>query len=259
MFDNWEGLDSDLKDHCKKIKLQRVSQKEIAKFYMDYMQRHMLEPDPDVVAKYKANEFSDEIDKSYGNVKGVNDFICPAELKRLIAQQKMEKQMQQQGYNQYSNQTPSYNQAPPPQQWGQAPPPQQWGQAPPPQQWGQAPPPQQWGQAPPPQQWGQAPPPQQWGQAPPPHPHLQGGAPYNPMAKQAHNPHAYQEAQINESNPFGPTFDPLPKTDHSDIFETPNQQKPSKPAFGGPAGNGHMTGDAQFDDFMKNLDDLKKI
>ena len=83
LYNTWSNVDPDVMEHCKKIKLQRVSDKEIAEFYLGYMGRQGLSADPRVENKFNCNEYSDQIPQSYGN----REFISPHETK--MGQEKM--------------------------------------------------------------------------------------------------------------------------------------------------------------------------
>lgn len=89
----------------------------------------------------------------------------------------------------------------------------------------------------------------QWNQPPQGH----GGAPYQPPMG---------NMQVRESNPFAPNYQAEKPADgmneHNDIFGGDNGDGQPKPAFGGPS-TGGKTNDAQFDQFLAELDDLKKI
>ena len=57
MFANHVMVDPDLKKHCEIVKLQRGSQKEIAEYYISYMDRMGKEADPKVKEKLQKNQY----------------------------------------------------------------------------------------------------------------------------------------------------------------------------------------------------------
>lgn len=260
MFECWEGLDEELKDHCEKVKLQRVPDKEVADFYVQYMARHVLQADPTVINKIANNEYSNQIPKSYGSNTKVNEFVCPAEItRRKLAEEQLRQEQESKANGTYAgfggnNNMPQGNNS-----WGQVPQQNQgWGQMPPPNYQ------QNQGQQAFAKQQGFV------GQT----------QPYTPEPKQfqGHNPNAYisesqlpinqrneQNSSLQFANPFAIQPQGIkPNTNnHNDIFDVPNNYQGNKqaqpPAFGGPATGKGNTGDQQFDQFLKDLDDLKKI
>lgn len=108
MSNNWEGLDPELQKHCHILKMQRVSPYELAQYYVEYMKRHVLEPDPVVLEKIRTQEYSRDISSGYGGILAGDQWVSPAELEK---KQMMELQMKlnaqgghpglpQQGYGQ---------------------------------------------------------------------------------------------------------------------------------------------------------------
>ena len=259
MFESWEGLDEELKQHCENIKLQRVSDKEIARFYIEYMTRHVLQADPSVSNKLAQNEYSDQIGKSYGSNAKVNEFISPAEkTRRKIAEEQMKQEQEALKNGRYAGYGAN----------GQKQSPMSGSN-------------NEWGQN---QQNNHG-----WGQMPPPNfmqnqgfqgnfqnnfPNQQQMYSPQPYQSQGHNPIQYvSESQLplNQQdknseihpNPFGKMQNNENIRNHNDIFETVDNQRTNKqaqpPAFGGPADGKMNTGDQQFDQFLQDLDDLKKI
>ena len=297
MSNNWEGLDQELQKHCHILKMQRVSPYELAQYYVEYMKRHVLEPDPIVLEKIRTQEYSRDISSGYGGIKAGDMWVSPADLEK---KQMMELQMKlntqgghpgmQQGYGQPPH-LGGYAQGPNPNmgmgmpgnqafmnnQQGAPANTHMYG-APTPAQPNtyQQPGYQQWNPAPvqQPQQnindfaaqqgfgnFHQQPQqPQQANnffnqpvQAP--------TQPQTPVYSQNFQaPHGVgqsrppqQQFKVNESNPFAAGLG------HDDIFGNENQGP--VPAFGGPAKppGFQSTGDPQMDQFLLQLDDLKKL
>ena len=178
-----ENIDPNMRTECQCVKNQKIYDKELIDYYIEYMKRMNLEPICGNFGKQQPQQQMNPFDMNQGQMNNNNQFG---------------------GFLQMPNQNPTEQQ-----QWGQPPQQQQWGQPPQQQQWGQPPPQQpQWGQPAPPQQqqWGQPPPQQpQWGQPAPPQPW--GGNMMQPVPPQGqvpdyqNNPFAQPPAQ---SNPFDP-------------------------------------------------------
>lgn len=66
-------VDPELKRHCEAVKYQKASMKDLAEYYVSYMDRMGKEADPKVKAKLAAKEYSDSIQQmnmGYGNFAG---------------------------------------------------------------------------------------------------------------------------------------------------------------------------------------------
>lgn len=273
MHNNWEAIDGELKEHCHVIKMQRVSPNELAQYYIEYMKRHALEPDPKVKNKLDAGEYSKDMTAGYGAPSLNNQFLCPAELER----EKMKQLQQQLNHNAMQNGMPpntggfnqnqgfgggyqqQHHQQQRPHQFNNnqfAQPQQPFGN----NQFGQ---PNQFTN----NQFGQ--PNNQFNNNQFAQPQQQHQPPQNNFfnnqnMQQTHQPQrppqAYQppqgqpQAKINESNPFAQGLG------HDDIFGAEQQQ--NNPGFGGAKGNqpgAGGTGDGQFDDFINQLNDLRDL
>lgn len=283
MFNNWEGIDEELKTHCEAIKMQRVSPRELAQYYIEYMQRHALEPDPKVKNKLEAGEYSTNVSAGYGTQSLNNMFLCPAEMERrkmAELQNQLNHNAQQNGLpqmgginnqfnphnqgfggqgggfnhqNQFGNNQFQHQQAQP--QFNN----NQFGQ---PNQYNNQLNNHQFQQPQQPQfnnnQFGQ---PNQYNNNQFSIPtHQNTNTPqnnfFNNNPQQTHtpmNPAGNNAHKVNESNPFAQGLG------HDDIFGNNNNQNQPKPGFGGPQQGGGGTGDAQFDDFLHQLNDLRDL
>ena len=61
MFANFVMVDPELKKHCEAVKFQRVPMKDLAEYYVSYMDRMGKEADPRVKAKLLSKEYSDSL------------------------------------------------------------------------------------------------------------------------------------------------------------------------------------------------------
>lgn len=61
MTSNQSYVDPELKKHCEVVKLQKASMKELAEYYLSYMDRQGKEADPKVREKLSKNQYSDSL------------------------------------------------------------------------------------------------------------------------------------------------------------------------------------------------------
>ena len=61
MVSNHAMVDPELKRHCEAVKYQKASMKDLAEYYVSYMDRMGKEADPKVKSKLQAKEYSDSI------------------------------------------------------------------------------------------------------------------------------------------------------------------------------------------------------
>lgn len=61
MYSNHTNVDPELKRHCEAVKYQKCSMKDLAEFYISYMDRMGKEADPKVKDKLKQNKYDDNI------------------------------------------------------------------------------------------------------------------------------------------------------------------------------------------------------
>lgn len=59
-FSSKKYVDQDMQDYCEAVRYMKVSPKELAEYYISYMDRMNKEADPKVKAKLEANEYSSE-------------------------------------------------------------------------------------------------------------------------------------------------------------------------------------------------------
>jgi len=98
MLNHWEGIDSELMNHCHVLKMQRVSPYELSQYYIEYMKRHVLEADPKVVKKMQMGEYSKDLSAGYGGINAAEMWQSPAEVeKKKMELLQMQLNMQQQG------------------------------------------------------------------------------------------------------------------------------------------------------------------
>lgn len=238
-----QNIDPELKKHCEVIKYQKASAKDIAEYYVTYMDRMAKEADPRVKDKLKKNQYDTNIIPSY-----------------VLAQQQQQAAMAGQfgGYGMPG--MPGMPNFPgmPPQQPNHAPYNPFAGGPPGPQQPGNQNPFGGGGY-----NMGGGPAPGGYHMGGPP----QGGynmgapAPMNPFQHLAGTPPApvpygnRAPDYLTGSGFGGPTRAPSKTGQFDDIFADPTQNAPA-PAFGG---DKKATGTESTDDFLKQLDDLKKL
>lgn len=71
MSQNLTYVDPDLKTHCEIIKYQRGSNKDVAEYYISYMDRMGKEADPKVQEKLKKNQYDTNIVTVHANIPGM--------------------------------------------------------------------------------------------------------------------------------------------------------------------------------------------
>lgn len=238
MSANLAFVDPELKKHCEVVKHQKASMKELAEYYLSYMDRQGKEADPKVKDKLAKNQYSDSIlpppaapmqfGYGYGGPGGYQQM--PGFPPNPSA-----------GPNPFGAPQPSYQRPPP----GGTPfggPPGQQSYNP----FGPAPGQQSTGYSMNAPQGYQQPPPNAYNYQQPTMPGMPGQ--YNPFAPP--QPQAYAKAA--PPHPFGPAPTGNNGNQFDDLFADPSE--PKNHGFGG-----DKKSSTEDDDFLKQLEELKKL